>query len=280
VKVFISWSGQRSLAVATALHDWLPNVLQSLEPWMSATDIEKGTRWSTDIGTQLAQARVGIICLTPENVKEAWVVFEAGALSKTLENTFVCTYLLDIEPADLRFPLALFQATKAEKEDTRKLLGTINRALAVNALPDGRLSEIFDVWWPKLHDRLASVPENPSPQIKTKRSEGEVLAEILELVRNRATEDRSSADALATAARRMEEVAVKSAHRMEEMAMMSASAASRLEVGVRRLADLASAQQTTVAPNQSPTALRLGEKSIFSERLKKALESDTSASTE
>ena len=95
---------------------------------MSATDIEKGTRWSTDIGTQLAQARVGIICLTPENVKEPWVIFEAGALSKTLENTFVCTYLLDIEPADLRFPLALFQATKTGKEDTRKLLGTINRA--------------------------------------------------------------------------------------------------------------------------------------------------------
>jgi len=41
MKVFISWSGQRSAAVADALRYWLPKVIQALEPWMSADDIEK-----------------------------------------------------------------------------------------------------------------------------------------------------------------------------------------------------------------------------------------------
>jgi len=42
--VFISWSGERSGLVAAALHDWLPMVVQTADPWMSSEGIEKGTR--------------------------------------------------------------------------------------------------------------------------------------------------------------------------------------------------------------------------------------------
>jgi hypothetical protein len=184
MKVFISWSGTRSRIVAAALRDWLPNVLQAVQPWMSDADIEKGSRWSTDVGVQLQEARVGIICLTPESITEPWVLFEAGALSKTLENTFVCTYLFDLDTSDLTWPLALFQATKNNREDTRKLLGTLNRALGANSLPDARLDDIFDVWWPRLEDRLKTIPQDPGQRAQAKRSEGDVLSEILDLVRD------------------------------------------------------------------------------------------------
>lgn len=185
MRVFISWSGARSRAIAEALRDWLPNVIQLVEPWMSAADIEKGARWMLDIAMQLEEARVGLICLTPENLKAPWILFEAGALSKTLEKTFVCPYLFNLEPTDLDGPLAQFQASKAEKDDTRKLVRTINRALSKDALLDERLNKAFGVWWPELEERMRSISdvnETAGPQ----RSEREILEEILELVRAQA----------------------------------------------------------------------------------------------
>jgi hypothetical protein len=85
MKVFISWSGERSRAVAEALREWLPNVIQTVNLWVSLADIEKGARWSTDITAQLEECSVGLICLTPENLSAPWLLFEAGALSKMVD---------------------------------------------------------------------------------------------------------------------------------------------------------------------------------------------------
>ena len=52
---------------------------------MSDTDIEKGARWENEISLRLAESDLGIICLTPDNLEEPWVLFEAGALAKKLK---------------------------------------------------------------------------------------------------------------------------------------------------------------------------------------------------
>ena len=44
MKVFLCWSGTRSKGIANALHEWLPRVIQALDPWISV-DIDKGARW-------------------------------------------------------------------------------------------------------------------------------------------------------------------------------------------------------------------------------------------
>jgi len=190
MKVFISWSGERSRLVAEALRYWLPKVIQAIQPWMSSSDIEKGTRWRTDIAGELEQSSIGIICLTPENLNSTWLHFEAGALSKQQQDTYVCTFLYGLEPADIREPLAQFQTTKALREDVKKLVLTINGTLADKMLPDSEVNETFDVWWPKLEQRLSAIPE-PQSSPKTQRKEREILEEILEIVRSQARDNRA-----------------------------------------------------------------------------------------
>lgn len=80
MKVFLSWSGERSKVVAKSLSEWLEQVLQAVEPWIS-TDIEKGKRWDGEISQKLEQSKVGIICLTKDNLESTWLHFEAGAIS-------------------------------------------------------------------------------------------------------------------------------------------------------------------------------------------------------
>ncbi len=182
MKIFLSWSGDQSREIAKALRDWLPNVIQALDPWMSSEDIAKGARWSSDIASELAATKAGILCLTPDNLGSAWLNFEAGALSKTVDKSFVCPYLVGLKPSDLSGPLVQFQATAADKNDTRQLLATLNSALGVDALPEPQLDKTYEKWWPELSQALERLQE----EIKLpglRRSEREILEELLELVR-------------------------------------------------------------------------------------------------
>ena len=130
MKVFISWSGDRSRNVAEILRGWLPKVLQAVKPWMSDEDISTGTRWSTEIASELEASKAGIVCITPENQHNPWLMFEAGALSKTLTETYVCPYLFDLSTSQLSGPISQFQATLATKEGTFKIIQTLNKALS------------------------------------------------------------------------------------------------------------------------------------------------------
>lgn len=177
MKIFLSWSSERSRHVATALRNWLPLVLQSTEPWLSERDIAAGDRWSHQVGKKLEECDFGIICLTRENTEAPWVLFEAGALSRTLATAAVCPYLYDLEIQEITGPLSQFQAKKADRTSTRELVGAINQK-ANSPLPEPRLDEIFEVLWPKLEADLAAVPAATTPVPKL-RSQSEVLEELV-----------------------------------------------------------------------------------------------------
>ena len=105
---------------------------------MSDADNDKGSRGLNEIGAALEGMRVGITCLTPENLEAPWLLFEAGALSKSISDaTRLCTYLIGgLQSRDIAPPLSMFQATKADKEDTRKLIHTLNKALHHNPITE------------------------------------------------------------------------------------------------------------------------------------------------
>jgi hypothetical protein len=182
MEIFISWSGPRSHAVAKALRDWLPKIINALKPWLSSADIDKGARWGVDVAGRLEAARAGIICVTRSNLGSEWLLFEAGALSKTVQHTFVCPLLIGLEPSDIKGPLAQFQATKATKDDLLRMVKTLNASLRDGALPDAHIEEAFEVWWPKLASTLDTLPSEKTSARPT-RSEKDLLEEILSLVR-------------------------------------------------------------------------------------------------
>jgi hypothetical protein len=186
--VFIGWSGERSRLVADFLRGWISMVVQAARPWMSETDIDKGSRGLDEIGKALSEIRVGITCLTPENLHQPWLFFEAGALSKTIDDrTRLCTYLIGgLQPHDIRPPLGMFQATRAVKDDTLKLVHTINRAVTDDPVPEESLDQLFLAMWPKLEDRLTTLP-SAEDSIAVKRTLDDMVAEILEIVRAEAS---------------------------------------------------------------------------------------------
>lgn len=183
MRMFISWSGERSRVIAGALHDWLPRVIQAVQPFMSETDIGKGSRWEQEIGSQLQQANFGIFCLTPENLDSRWINFEAGAISKTLDRTYVCTYLLELNPADIDGPLSQFNHTKAVKDDTKRLIQTINQALEEQALNESVLNDTFDLNWARFDQTLGSLPTGDEKREPPRKME-DMVEETLELVRS------------------------------------------------------------------------------------------------
>ena len=167
MKIFISWSGKRSKYIAEQLRDWLPKVLQFTKPWCSSKDIGAGEFWSDKLRKQIKDSEFAIVCLTEENLNSSWVMYEVGAISERLGGK-VSPYLFQMSPSVLaNSPLSLLQAVTTSKEDTLKLLMTLND-LAVQqgmgplggALPE----KSFELCWKELDDffkkpELCAAPE-------------------------------------------------------------------------------------------------------------------------
>lgn len=184
MKVFISWSGENSKKFAEELRKWLPAVLQFVKPYFTPSDIEKGARWNSEVAKELELAKVGILCVTRDNLHSDWVMFEAGALSKSMDKAHVCPVLFGIHNTDLSGPLKQFQTTEFEKEDFKKLLQVINDKSVDNKLIPSVLDSVFDMWWPKLESKIERcMSEIGEATVKPIREDRDVLNEILELSR-------------------------------------------------------------------------------------------------
>ncbi len=184
MKVFISWSGNRSRAVAELLNDWVKCVLQATRPWLSTRDIDRGALWFSEIHDQLKDTSVGIVCLTQENKTRPWILFESGALAKGLSTNRVCTFLIDLKPTDLEDPLAQFNHTMPERSSVWELIRTLNNCLAINALDERILVQVFETYWGQFEARFASALEKNQPSEKVEpRPKDDILTEILENTR-------------------------------------------------------------------------------------------------
>jgi hypothetical protein len=182
MKVFISWSGERSLGLAQALHSWLPLVLQYVDPWLSKADIEAGQRWDDDLSKKLSECNFGISCVTRDNMTAPWLLFEAGALAKSVDNSKLVPLLLDLDIKDFSGPLSRFQAKKVDKAGISDILFSINKD-AATPVPDTRLSDLLEMAWDNLEEKIEAIPDTTSPATKP-RTQSDILEELVAGVRS------------------------------------------------------------------------------------------------
>jgi|ERR1700683_973350 len=185
MKIFLAWSGEASKSLAQLLHRWLPDVIQSLQPFMSEEDIRSGRRWLSEIGKQLAQTNFAILCATPDSLGSPWMHFEAGAAAKDVEQGQVCALLVDLQLSALALPLSQFQnRTATDKADMLRLLQDLNKGLPEGQrLEPERLNRLFEKSWPEFEKGLEIVRglirAQAGRQPQKKRDMDEILEALL-----------------------------------------------------------------------------------------------------
>lgn len=184
MQVFISWSGNRSRDVAAALRDWLPGVINSVEPFVSSEDVYAGSRWQTEINDQLDQTNFGIVCVTAANQREPWLHFEAGALAKAVDISRVVPLAIDLKPSDVQPPLGQFQAQPLTQGGIAALIKSLNAA-DPKPLSELQLDKALRVWWPELEKALAALEPSDADESRSAhvRSDRDLLEEVLDMVR-------------------------------------------------------------------------------------------------
>jgi hypothetical protein len=184
MRVFVSWSGDRSRAVAQHLHWWLQCVLQSTKPWISTSGIDRGSIWFSEIASQLHEAKVGIIVLTLENREKPWISFEAGALAKGLSTNRVCTFLVDLRPSDVTGPLAQFNHTLPDSDGVLRLIQTLNVASGESSLDDSVLRSVFATYWHQFETGFQEALHNHPGKPAAPRSPEDMIVDVLGAVRS------------------------------------------------------------------------------------------------
>jgi hypothetical protein len=154
MKIFVSWSKVPAKSIAVELKHFLEMTLRTVEVWVSDSDLQKGKRWGPQLAQELESTNVGIICVTPNNMQEPWLHFEAGALSKSMADAAIHPLCLSVDKSQLPSTLSQFQATVFEKEDFLGLVIAINNAGGAPEKESG-VRERFERGWEGLEGAVS-----------------------------------------------------------------------------------------------------------------------------
>jgi TIR domain-containing protein len=179
MNIFLSWSGNQSHLLAQAFKEWLPEVIQSVKPFLSSKDISAGVQWFPKLKAELEAADFGIVCLTRSNLKAEYIMLESGAMAMRVEAAKLVPVLCDISEAELgRNPLTAFNYVHLTPEGVFKLIESINNSL-VEKVPEVTLKKRFDRLWPELRDKINTIIATPDKETSKKKVNLEDSVEVM-----------------------------------------------------------------------------------------------------
>ena len=132
---------------------------------MSDSDLKAGRNWRSDLQGHLEESGAGIVVVTADNRDKPWLMFEAGALAKQVNNCLI-PYLVDVDSSALsRNALDMFQTVKADREGTQKMVERIFEAGGGKQEDQTAILKSFAALWPDLEKPLTEARNHP-PQDK------------------------------------------------------------------------------------------------------------------
>ena len=176
MRVFISWSTERSKKLAAAIKQLIRHTTTAADPWFSEEDVLSGRLAIADIFRELEEARHGFLCLTNETRERSWPMFDAGALAREVGRANVVPVTLDYEPSLVPGPLKEFQGHHArDKDKWLKSLRELNQKTS-RPLDDDVLARLFDPAWAAFVEALDAIPDTtteapPKPSLDEKVDE-------------------------------------------------------------------------------------------------------------
>ncbi|ATE61407.1 toll/interleukin-1 receptor domain-containing protein [Thauera sinica] len=156
MKVFLSWSGDASREIATLLHEHLPRLLAGVEPFLSEHDIPSGTDWAKVLAAKLRESRFAIVCLSPDNVDSAWLLYEAGALTNHKAQRLCALLIGGLRKEDVPKPLSRFQHRAFSEAEFARLVKDIGGMLEPPPAA-AQVDQALSAAWPQIQARYAEI---------------------------------------------------------------------------------------------------------------------------
>ena len=153
--VFLSWSGGQSRKIADAFSDLFKSVFApTIKSFMSSRDIGAGDRSIGTLFKMLEKCNYGVCFINAENARAPWIQFEAGALSKIVDDSQVMVLLLDQNSINSLYgtPLAEFQHKLFTKDDVKSIFNEIIKKYGLNDDKDSFLKR-FDGDWDDFYNK-------------------------------------------------------------------------------------------------------------------------------
>jgi hypothetical protein len=149
---------------------------------MSDEDIGSGARWNDEIAKSLDETDFGIVCVTRANQHAPWLIFEAGALAKSVKKARVVPLCVDLPQSDITGPLAAFQGRVLDEDGLKRLVQDVNEAAEKKVAPD-ELDDVFAAMWPRVEAAIDKAVDEVQADKEPKRSIEDMLAEVVDTVR-------------------------------------------------------------------------------------------------
>ena len=162
-KIFISWSGNYSRQISEELKRVLEEVVfpgGGIKCFVSTQDIASGEDWYRKIKSELHASKLGIMCITKENVKAPWLYFEAGALIGN--NLKVIPLLINCDQSSLeRTPIRANQSVQFyEPERFYKMLEDIRTDFSLlNELKKEEIAKRYENAYESMKSKLQPILE-------------------------------------------------------------------------------------------------------------------------